>query len=52
MDEEAKRKLRELWDHCEKLSEEHGWHDQEAVEVLDSVMTKFEELFSKELNEE
>jgi len=53
MNEEEKKKLRELWDFTESLAEECAREMKvESTLILSSVMTKFEELFTKELNEE
>lgn len=52
MDEESKRKLQELWDFMSELHDKSAQRIQsDAAEVMDVALRKFEELFSKEINE-
>lgn len=51
MNEEEKKKLQELWDFMEVELGSSAFSSKETSEPINRVMNKFEELFSKELND-
>jgi hypothetical protein len=52
MTEDEKRKLKEIWDYIEDVQQEATLDPQRCGHcVAGDVLSKFEELFTKELNE-